>query len=195
MCQINYHYFLKKSAKKYNDYLLLSIDETNDYYIGWVGNPYEENQDLPILVYDKNKKELSEERIPPVFNDDEVKTIWNFDEDADYIKQNQEKIEKLSGGLVKFENTDNEGNDMEENKIRSLLKRYGAEDSEIENFMRDLAEVKDDAEEDEEDDFNYLDEETMTKLKATEEGKDLIMNAPKMAKDELKKAIMDYLSK
>lgn len=184
----------KKSAKKYNDYLLLSIDETNDYYIGWVGNPYEENQDLPILVYDKNKKELSEERIPPVFNDDEVKTIWNFDEDKDYIKQNQAKIEKLSGGLVKFENTDNEGNDMEENKIRSLLKRYGAEDSEIENFMRDLADYKDDAE-DEEDDFNYLDEDTMTKLKATEEGKDLIMNAPKMAKDELKKAIMDYLSK
>ena len=35
----------------------------------------------------------------------------------------------------------------------------------------------------------------MTKLKATEEGKDLILNAPKMAKEELKKAIMDYLSK
>ena len=89
---------------------------------------------------------------------------------------------------------ESEDSPMEENKIRKLLKQYGAEDSEIENFMRDLAEVKDDVE-DEEDDFNYLDEETMTKLKATEEGKDLIMNAPKMAKDELKKAIMDYLSK
>ena len=90
---------------------------------------------------------------------------------------------------------ESEDSPMEENKIRKLLKQYGAEDSEIENFMRDLADYKDGAEEDEEDDFNYLDEETMTKLKATEEGKDLIMNAPKMAKDELKKAIMDYLSK
>lgn len=89
---------------------------------------------------------------------------------------------------------ESEDSQMEENKIRKLLKQYGAEDNEIENFMRDLAEVKDDVE-DEEEDFNYLDEETMTKLKATEEGKDLIMNAPKMAKDELKKAIMDYLSK
>ena len=65
--------------------------------------------------------------------------------------------------------------------------------------MQDLADYKEAVEEDEikedEDDFNYLDGDTMTKLKATEEGKDLIMNAPKMAKDELKKAIMDYLSK
>ena len=111
-----------------------------------------------------------------------------------------EEIDKEYNNKVDLVREDNEmdkeseDSPMEENKIRKLLKQYGAEDSEIENFMRDLAEVKDDAE-DEEDDFNYLDEETMTKLKATEEGKDLIMNAPKMAKDELKKAIMDYLSK
>lgn len=90
--------------------------------------------------------------------------------------------------------TESEGTDMEADKIRNLLKRYGAEDNEIENFMTDLYETKDEMK-DEEEDFNYLDGDTMTKLKATEEGKDLIMNAPKMAKDELKKAIMDYLSK
>ena len=89
---------------------------------------------------------------------------------------------------------ESEDNEMDEKKIRTLLKRYGAEDVEIDNFMEDLANYKEDAT-DEEDDFNYLDDETMTKLKATEEGKDLIMNAPKMAKDELKKAIMEYLSK
>ena len=89
---------------------------------------------------------------------------------------------------------ESEDNEMDEKKIRTLLKRYGAEDVEIDNFMEDLANYKEDAT-DEDDDFNYLDNETMTKLKATEEGKDLIMNAPKMAKDELKKAIMDYLSK
>ena len=82
---------------------------------------------------------------------------------------------------------------MEEKKIRKLLKRYGADDREIDNFMEDLVNYKQESEEDE--DFNYLDGDTMSKLKATEEGKDLIMNAPKMAKDELKKAIQDYLSK
>lgn len=105
----------------------------------------------------------------------------------------QEINEAYENKVDLIENADNEDNDMEENKIRSLLKRYGAVDEEIENFMQDLADYKEDAEED--DDFNYLDGDTMTKLKATEEGKDLILNAPKMAKDELKKAIMDYLSK
>lgn len=88
---------------------------------------------------------------------------------------------------------ENEDAEMEDKKIRTLLKRYGADDREIDNFMEDLVNYKQESEEDE--DFNYLDGDTMSKLKATEEGKDLIMNAPKMAKDELKKAIQDYLSK
>lgn len=97
--------------------------------------------------------------------------------------------------LVKEETSkdENEDAEMEEKKIRTLLKRYGADDREIDNFMEDLVNYKQESEEDE--DFNYLDGDTMSKLKATEEGKDLIMNAPKMAKDELKKAIMEYLSK
>lgn len=97
--------------------------------------------------------------------------------------------------LVKEETSKDENEDveMEEKKIRTLLKRYGADDREIDNFMEDLVNYKQESEEDE--DFNYLDGDTMSKLKATEEGKDLIMNAPKMAKDELKKAIQDYLSK
>lgn len=90
--------------------------------------------------------------------------------------------------------TESEDTDMEADKIRNLLKRYGAVDEEIENFMTDLYETKDEMKDDEED-FNYLDGDTMTKLKATKEGQDLIINAPKMAKDELKKAIKDYLSK
>ena len=36
---------------------------------------------------------------------------------------------------------------MEETKIRKLLKKYGAEDNEIENFMQDLADFKEDIEE------------------------------------------------
>lgn len=97
-------------------------------------------------------------------------------------------------------NVDTNMDDKAQEKIRVLLKRYGADGKEIENFMRDLLEFKeadeeDEIKEDEGKDFNYLDEETMAKLRATEEGKDLIMNAPKMAKDELEKAIKEYLSK
>lgn len=109
----------------------------------------------------------------------------------------QEEIEKEYNNKVDLvEEQENEGKGMDKNeqaKIRKLLQEYGADGKEIENFMQDLADYKEDAEED--DDFNYLDGDTMTKLKATEEGKDLILNAPKMAKEELKKAIMDYLSK
>ena len=91
-------------------------------------------------------------------------------------------------------NKEKEDDNMEAEQIRNLLKLYGAEDKEIENFMKDLYETKDEMKDDEED-FNYLDGDTMAKLKATKEGQDLIINAPKMAKDELKKAIKDYLSK
>lgn len=85
---------------------------------------------------------------------------------------------------------ESEDNDMQEEKIRNLLKKYGAADSEIENFMNDLMEVKEDI-----DDFNYLDADTMGKLKSSDEGKRLIMNAPKMQKEELKKAVTELLNK
>lgn len=128
----------------------------------------------------------------------------------------EEEVEEAYNGKIDLveENTDKEKGDADvdtnmddkaQKKIRVLLKRYGADGKEIENFMRDLLEFKEASEEDkvksdekeieDEEDFNYLDEETIAKLKATEDGKDLIMNAPKMAKDELKKAIMEYLSK
>lgn len=109
-----------------------------------------------------------------------------------------DRTNKLAFEIMKNGETingeDSEDADMEAEKIRNLLKRYGAKDEEIENFMTDLYEAKDETKDDEED-FNYLDGDTMAKLKATKEGQDLIINAPKMAKDELKKAIKDYLSK
>lgn len=114
----------------------------------------------------------------------------------DYIPNEEENTDKEKGDADVDTNMD----DKAQEKIRVLLKRYGADGKEIENFMRDLLEFKeadeeDEIKEDEGKDFNYLDEETMAKLRATEEGKDLIMNAPKMAKDELEKAIKEYLSK
>lgn len=115
-------------------------------------------------------------------------------------------------------------------KIKELLKEYGAKDEEIENFIEDLADVKEDVEdleekhdeeiedngkyqefkeennndeldegieeiqEDEDEHKDYLfNAKNMEILKATDEGKRLIINAPKMAKDELEKAIKKLL--
>lgn len=153
---------------------IVEIEEP-DYSVELVENPNAKENSLYAFKLDDNATEEDYKKF--------VEYIYGYigEDINDYLPNEMDK--------------ESEDSPMEENKIRKLLKQYGAEDNEIENFMRDLAEVKDDVEDEEEDDFNYLDEETMTKLKATEEGKDLIMNAPKMAKDELKKAIMDYLSK
>ena len=134
------------------------------------------DMDVPTLVIDKANNEVKSEVVPPFTDNTGEKSIWK--KEVEEEKPNE-----------------NEDNDMEANKIRNLLKRYGADDKEIENFMTDLYEAKDENEDAEEDDFNYLDSDTMSKLKLTEEGKDLIMNAPKMAKDELKKTIKEYLAK
>lgn len=99
-------------------------------------------------------------------------------------------------------------NDMEETKIRKLLKKYGAEDTEIENFMQDLADFKEDEEHDldidknenqadtevEDDEEYLLNADNRDKLKLTKEGTDLIINAPKMAKEELAEAIKKLLN-
>lgn len=190
---------IKELSKKYENLILTTIEEDSQNYYGFLNNPYQDNQDLPIIVIDKASGETKTVNMPPFT---ETQEIWNIENDEDYIKENAEKINKMSNGLVDIDpNKINEQgeedmeqeNNKEELKIRKLLKMYGAEDGEIENFMQDLKDFKDDAE-DEEDDFNYLDNDTMEKLKATEQGKDLIMNAPKMAKDELKKAIQEYLT-
>lgn len=97
---------------------------------------------------------------------------------------------------------------MEETKIRKLLKKYGAEDNEIENFMQDLADFKEDEEHDldidknenqadtevEDDEEYLLNADNRDKLKLTKEGTDLIINAPKMAKEELAEAIKKLLN-
>lgn len=190
----------EKIGKDYSDY---TISEIRDYkgkiYVFLRSDDIE--FDIPVLTFDKN-------------NDEQGKTDMTSKEVNDVIK---------NGNVIYSNDEDEEENgdeDMDKNKIRKLLKQYGAVDEEIENFMNDLEELKDEIEDDadtqeetqeneqeevkedvkeetiesEEDDFNYLDAETIQKLKATEQGKDLIMNAPKMAKDELKRAIKEYLT-
>lgn len=93
------------------------------------------------------------------------------------------------------EETKSEDNDMEENKIRALLKRYGAVDEEIENFMNDLADFKEEIKEDDEEEFSPYSSDIMAKLRETEEGKDILMKAPKMQRNEFINAVKDYLAK
>lgn len=169
---------LKNKSNDYKQLVLLSIDETPKQYIGWLGNPFEENQDLPILVLEKETGKINEVRIPPEL--DNSKEIWNLDNDSKYVNSITSKLEKMSNGLWEKPKEKSGGNDMEEKRIRDLLKQYGAADVEIENFMNDLN-----------DDFNYLD--YIDKLKLTEKGKDIIAKAPELKKDELKKLILDYL--
>lgn len=153
------------------------ITETDKNVFGYLN--IKDNMDIPILVLDKETMQIKDEILPPFTDSEGEKTIWEKEQE-------------------------NEGKGMDKNgevKIRKLLQEYGASPEEIENFMTDLYEMKDDIKDDmedsieEDDDFNYLDGDTMAKLKATEEGQNLIINAPKMAKDELKKAITEYLSK
>lgn len=82
-----------------------------------------------------------------------------------------------------------------EQKIRSLLAQYGAEESEIENFINDLNDTKEELEEDVADEDYVLNQDTINKLKETKDGINLLIKAPEMAKEELKKAIADYLQK
>lgn len=161
-------------SNQFDGYTIKEIrDYDNKYYV-FLDKKGE--YDIPVLWFDKDSNEKG--------------TIDMIDELSYTVQQKGQPV---------FE--ENEGNDMEADKIRNLLSKYGASPEEIENFMTDLYEMKDDIKDDmedsieEEDDFNYLDGDTMAKLKATEEGQNLIINAPKMAKDELKKAITEYLSK
>lgn len=162
---------------KGTDFKLNELTETKDNVFGYIKS--ESTMDVPILVLSKENQTIKDEVLPPFTDNTGEKTIWKNENSL-----NNEETPKA----------ESEDTKMEAEQIRNLLKLYGAEDKEIENFMKDLYETKDEMK-DEEEDFNYLDGDTMAKLKATKEGQDLIINAPKMAKDELKKAIMEYLSK
>lgn len=93
----------------------------------------------------------------------------------------------------------NKGENEKMEKIRKLLKEYGASEEEINNFITDLENTKEKidniekSEDTDNEEFNYLDKETMDKLKSSEKGKDLILKAPTMERKALRKAIQDFL--
>ena len=122
--------------------------------------------------------------------------------------------------------------EVQEKKIREILLKYGVSEEEVNNFITELKETKEDVKDldvakedeakgqeeyqemkntnnddsmdekleeikdDEEEHEDYLlNEKTLQILKQTKEGQDLIINAPKMAKEELKQAIVKFLQK
>lgn len=93
----------------------------------------------------------------------------------------------------------NKGENKKMEKIRKLLKEYGVAEEEINNFIVDLENVEEkndnakQLEDNDKEDFNYLDKDTLNKLKSSDKGKDLIIKAPSMDKKELQKKIKDLL--
>lgn len=94
-----------------------------------------------------------------------------------------------------------------EDKIRNLLAKYGVDEEKINDFMDELQDTKEDEEHDldidkeeeqnefiEDDEEYLLNADNRDKLKLTKEGMDLIINAPKMAKEELAEAIKKLLN-
>lgn len=110
------------------------------------------------------------------------------------IKLTEEKISELikkfniKYGVIDTEPKQNKKentNEMEDRtKIRALLKKYGASNYEIENFMSDL----------DSEDFSPYSKEIIDKLKTTQEGRAIIRDMPKMKKDELISKIKEVLS-
>lgn len=99
-------------------------------------------------------------------------------------------------------------------KIKELLNEYSFDETKVEEFINKLEDLKDDIEEADEqikeesnnieEDEEMSDEEeehldfllnakNIEILKATKEGRDLIVNAPKMDKEELTNAIKKFL--
>jgi uncharacterized protein YllA (UPF0747 family) len=99
-------------------------------------------------------------------------------------------------------------------KIKALLGEYAIDEEKAEEFIAKLEELKDDVEEvnehiedeakgveeyeemaeDEEEHLDYLlNARNIEILKASKEGRDLILNAPKMQKEELENAIKKFL--
>lgn len=73
-------------------------------------------------------------------------------------------------------------------KIIEALKMRNVDEEGIKDFLHDLYDNGNN-----EEDFNYLDKETLNKLKSSSKGKDLIIKAPNMDKKELQKQIRDLL--
>lgn len=78
-------------------------------------------------------------------------------------------------------------------KIKKLLEKYGVEEEKIDNFIKDLEDYKEEAEEEQDNEPYILNAETLNVLKATKEGRDLILKAPKLKKEELAEEIKKFI--
>lgn len=164
---------------KMQDFETIVEQDLPKYSVDLVDNPNANEDSLYSFMLDENATENDYRNF--------VEYIYGYigEDINDYLeKDNDAKSEGENG-------------DMEENKIRTMLKRYGASDNEIENFMEDLANYKEDVQEDaeEEEEFSPYASDVVAKLKETDEGKELLMNAPKMEREKFIQAVKDYLAK
>lgn len=132
----------------------------------------EKDNQFPLSKWGKNK-------IKELYDDARISFSSNFGIN-DYIMS---EIEKLSDKEIK-DNLLEYSSWHHSSKFANPVNYYGlVSPKEIYQYILDKKEKE----------FNYLDKETMEKLKSTDKGKDLILKAPTMDKKELRKAIKDYL--
>ena len=115
---------------------------------------WKRNEDGELVAYENGKEvgkidQMGDEVKYP--KEDEDKANKEIDDEAEAIKKREEEEYQEWLRSQNKENTEEQPKEeFSENsikKIRSLLKRYGAADVEIEHFIKDLAEYKEDLEE------------------------------------------------
>ena len=168
----------------FNSLLSYKLDETkatdNDYkeFIEYAYSRVGKENELNELFNNQGETDMEKEKIENLLlkygaPKDVVK---DFMDDLYEIKQDTEKMDE-------FEKDKNKGSDE--------YKDF-AKDNNIDDNDEKLKEMANDEKGHE--DF-LLNAKNVALLKATQEGKKLLINAPTMAKDELEKAIKEYLTK
>lgn len=172
--------------------LMMEFPYTNEYYQNWIKQAID------------NGKPLTDEEVERLMDENEIEVgVIN----KKPMEQNNGKIEKLLAkygadeeeiknfmkDLAEMKDDIEEMGDMQEdeNKGQDEYNDF-AENNNLDENDNKLKEIAKDEEQHE--DF-LLNAQNVALLKATQEGKELLINAPTMAKDELEKAIKEYLLK
>lgn len=108
----------KEKAEQYDNYVLFSVRENEKYALGFLGNPYDEDQDVPIIVLNKNNNSIDVSYMPIGFG--ETTEIWSYYEDKQY---EQESIEKLLNKKHENKNNSNDENSFK-NKLYNKNENY-----------------------------------------------------------------------
>lgn len=190
--------WVKQEPKKYWPVIVSYLFEW-----GMFGYRNPNNETLKEYFTQKDEKDWNDEDTEYLINVFKKNGyIIEKDEESDetkivnLLKENnvsQEKIDKFVNALNEIKDDIEEMGDMQEdeNKGQNEYNDF-AENNNLDENDNKLKEIAKDEEQHE--DF-LLNAQNVALLKATQEGKELLINAPTMAKDELEKAIKEYLLK